>query len=78
MSMEPVGDLATIERHDMSLLRIILEWTAGWCTLDIDGPVVPGPFGARLRWLKRVGRIAQVSALAGRAPPGALPTTPYC
>jgi hypothetical protein len=50
MSMEPVGDLATIKLHDMSLLRISLEWKAGLCTLEIDGPVVPDALGARLRW----------------------------
>ncbi|MDT5059335.1 MAG: hypothetical protein QOF66_7701 [Mycobacterium sp.] len=50
MSMEPVSDLATVKLHDMSLTRITLEWKAGWCTFEIDGPVVPGASGARLRW----------------------------
>jgi len=48
--MEPVSDLATIKLHDMSLIRITLEWKAGWCTLEISGAVVPGAAGARLRW----------------------------
>lgn len=48
--MEPVTDLTTVKLHDMSLIRITVEWKAGWCTLEIAGPVSPGASGALLRW----------------------------
>jgi hypothetical protein len=51
MSRESVPDLAAIKLHDMSLVRIAVEWKAGLCTADIRGAVIPDVPGAQLRWI---------------------------
>jgi hypothetical protein len=51
MSPESVPDLAAIKLHDMSLVRIAVEWKAGLCTADIYGAVIPDVSGAQLRWI---------------------------
>jgi hypothetical protein len=51
MSLEPVPDLAAVRLHDMSLVRIAVEWKAGLCIADIDGPVIRDVMGAQLRWI---------------------------
>jgi hypothetical protein len=51
MSAELVADLAAIKLHDMSLVRIAVEWKAGLCNADIDGAVITDVPSAQLRWI---------------------------
>ena len=48
--MQPVPDLAALTLHDMSLIRLVIDWRDGLCTADIRGAVVPNAAGAWLRW----------------------------
>ena len=49
-SMQAVPALAAVRLHDMTLVRLILDWDAGHCTAEINGAVVPETSGVRLRW----------------------------
>lgn len=48
--MQPISNLASVALHDMSRIRVTLEWNEGLCTAEIRGPVRPHAAGATIRW----------------------------